>query len=176
VRHVSARSWRIPSVLLVASVLLLAAGGCSLFPASVGAKKGNVAADFSLSTLDGDAASLRDYRGRVVILNFFATWCGPCRAEMPDMQAIYGELRDRGLVVVAVNQGEAEESVTAFAREFGLTFPLLLDSDLAIGKMYAVRGYPTTVVIDRKGIVRDVIVGGPLTRTALHRLVDGLLK
>jgi len=166
------RGW-FPGVLM-AAVLLLVAGGCG--PATIGAQKGNLAPDFSLVTLDGRAENLRDYRGRTVVLNFFATWCGPCRAEMPDLQAVYGELRDRGLVVVGVNQGESRQQVSAFAREFGLTFPIGLDEDQSIGRQYGVRAYPTTFIIDRQGVIREVIVGGPLTRSAVRRQVEGLLK
>ncbi len=160
---------------LLALALMLVAVGCG-GAGSVGNQKGNVAADFSLATLDGGAGNLRDFRGKVVVLNFWASWCGPCRAEMPDMQIVYSELRDRGLVVVGVNQGEARDTVAAFAREFGLSFPIFLDKDQSISRKYGVRAYPTTFIIGRDGVIRNVIVGGPLTRSAIRREVEGLLK
>ncbi len=161
-------------VIVLALALVLLAEGCA--PSSVGGQKGSVAPDFSLSGLDGAAVNLSDYRGRTVVLNFFATWCGPCRAEMPDLQAVYGELHDHGMVLVAVNQGETREQVSSFAREFGLTFPILLDQDEATARLYGVRAFPTTVIIDGRGVVRDVVVGGPLTRTALRRMLEGMVK
>lgn len=167
------QSW-VPAFLALAA-LALAIAGCAP-GASVGTRKGAIAADFSLPTLDGGAQNLRDYRGRVVVLNFWASWCGPCRAEMPDLQVAYEELRDRGLVVVGINQGEAQERAQSFVREFSLTFPILLDQGQDIGRQYGVRAYPTTFIIDRKGVIRDVIVGGPLSRTAIRQAVEGYLK
>ena len=168
------RCWWLGGLWLVAMLLLLA-GGCAP-ENNIGTQKGNIAPDFSLATLDGGAENLRDYRGRTVILNFWASWCGPCRAEMPDLQAVYGELRGNNLVVLGVNQGEPREQVAAFAREFGLSFPILLDSNQEVGAKYGVRAYPTTFIIDSQGVIRDVVVGGPLTRTAVRRMVGGLLK
>lgn len=161
--------------IVLALAILLVAGGCSS-AGNVGNQKGNTAADFSLEALEGGAGNLRDYRGKVVVLNFWASWCAPCRAEMPDMQTVYSELRDRGLVVVGVNQGESVEKVGAFAREFGLTFPILLDESQSIARKYGVRSYPTTFIISRDGVIRNVIVGGPLTRTSIRREVEELLK
>lgn len=166
---------RMRAIALLALALVLALAGCAP-GGSVGNQKGNVAQDFSLATLGGGAGNLRDYRGHVVVLNFWASWCGPCRAEMPDMQAVYSEMREQGLVVVGVNQGEPKEQVAGFAREFGLTFPILLDENQSIARMYGVRAYPTTFVLDRNGSIRNVIVGGPLTRTAVRNEVEGLLK
>ncbi len=167
------RGW-LPGILAVA-VVSFVVGGCAPV-AGVGSQKGSVAPDFSLLALDGGAGNLRDYRGRTVILNFFATWCGPCRAEMPDLQAVYSELRDEGLVVVGVNQGEKQDRVLAFAREFSLTFPILRDEDMSVGRKYGVRAFPTTFIIDSRGVIRNVIVGGPLTRSTIRRQVEGLLK
>ncbi len=161
-------------MVVLAAVLLLVAGGCAL--GGPGARKGEAAPDFSLPTLDGGADNLRNYRGRVVILNFWGSTCPPCRAEIPDLQATYAELRGRGLVVVGVNWGESGETAAALAREFGLTYPILLDGDLTVSGKYGVRSTPTTFIIDRQGVVRERITGGPLTRTAVRRLVEGLLK
>jgi peroxiredoxin len=161
--------------LLVGIALLLALAGCTS-TASVGTRKGDVAPDFSLPTLDGGAQSLSDYKGRTVILNFWASWCGPCRAEMPDMQVVYGELREQDLVVVGVNQGEPRQQVEAFVQEFGLTFPVLLDEEQGLARTYGVRAFPTTFIIDGDGIIRDQVVGGPLSRSALLKLVEGAQK
>ncbi len=161
--------------LAVVAALVLFALGCAP-GGETGTQKGSVAPDFSLPALVGEAQSLRDYRGHVVVLNFWASWCGPCRAEMPDMQVVYGELRDRGLVVLGVNQGEGRDQVQAFAGDFGLSFPILLDADRSVGALYGVDAYPTTFIIDTSGVIRQVIVGGPLSRMVLRGMVDGLLK
>jgi peroxiredoxin len=163
------------TVLLLALATLLLTAGCGQ-GGNVGNQKGNVAQDFSLTTLEGGAGNLRDYRGHVVVLNFWASWCAPCRAEMPDLQAVYSELRDKGLMVVGVNQGESLEKVTAFSREFGLSFPIMLDESQSIARKYGVRSYPTTFILDGEGVIQEVIVGGPLTRTQVRRRVEGLLK
>ncbi len=163
------------AMVLLALAALFVAAGCGA-SGNVGSQKGNLAPDFSLETLEGGAGNLRDYRGKVVVLNFWASWCAPCRAEMPDMQTVYGELREAGLVIVGVNQGESRDEVSAFAREFGLTFPILFDENQGIARQFGVRAYPTTFILDRSGVIRNVIVGGPLTRTALRREVEGLLK
>mgnify|MGYP005864595621 CR=1 FL=1 len=159
---------------VVVLATLTALAGCGT-KASVGTQQGDVAPDFSLPTLDGGATSLRDYRGRVVLLNFWLTWCGPCRAEMPDMQVVYEELRDRGFVVVGVNGGESRDKVEGFAQEFGLTFPILVDEERGVTSRYGVRGYPTTFIIDGDGVIQQVIVGGPLSRKLVHELVKEFL-
>lgn len=161
--------------LWLAAALVLVAAGCPS-TAEIGTSKGDVAPDFSLPNLGGGSQSLRDLRGSTVILTFWASWCAPCRAEMPDMQVAYGELRDRGLVVVGVNEGETLERVEAFVQEFGLTFPIVLDEKQGTARTYGVRAYPTTLVIDGEGVIQEVVVGGPLTRSAILRLVEGKLK
>ncbi|MCL6429852.1 MAG: TlpA family protein disulfide reductase [Anaerolineae bacterium] len=160
---------------LLALVVVASLAGCAP-DARVGTQKGEVAPDFSLPALEGGEKSLRDYRGRVVLLNFWATWCGPCRAEMPDMQAVYEELSGRGFVVVAVNGGEGRDRVQSFVEEFGLTFPVLVDEERGVLRQYGVRGFPTTFVIDGDGVIQQVIVGGPLPGSAVRRLVEPLLE
>jgi len=115
--------------------------------------------NFVLSTPDGDDVALEDYRGKVVFLNFWATWCPPCREEMPSMQALYEELAEEGLAIVAVNVLEPEELVSDFIDENGFTFPVLLDHDGRVQLRYSVRAYPTTYIIDRGGNVIAVRPG-----------------
>jgi peroxiredoxin len=114
---------------------------------------------FSLATLDGSTTALSDYRGSWVLLNFWATWCGPCVAEMPSMERLYGQFKDDGLVIVGVNQQESVDEVAAFVAERGLTFPILLDSNGRVGSRYGVRGIPTTYLIDPSGRVLGSKVG-----------------
>ncbi|MBU8914230.1 MAG: TlpA family protein disulfide reductase [Spirochaetales bacterium] len=115
--------------------------------------------DFVLATLEGDEQALADYHGKVVFLNFWATWCPPCREEMPSMQTLYDELSDDGLEIVAVNVLEAEDTVSAFVEENGFTYPVLLDRDGRVSLRYSVRAYPTTYILDRAGNVIAVRQG-----------------
>jgi peroxiredoxin len=117
------------------------------------------AVEFSLQNLAGREISLGSFRGKVVFLNFWATWCGPCRAEIPSMQLLYSELEDRGFTIVAVNSQEAADQVRSFVNEAGMSFPVLLDSTGRIGAAYSVRAIPTTYVIDPSGAIRGRMVG-----------------
>ncbi|SDH86386.1 Peroxiredoxin [Alteribacillus persepolensis] len=122
-------------------------------------KTGEKAPDFTLQTLDGKEVSLSDYRGERVLINFWATWCPPCRAEMPDMQKLYEE---HDVNILAVNLTETEpgvQSVETFAEDFELTFPLLLDEEIAVANAYGVQPIPSSFFIDREGIVRQISLG-----------------
>ena len=117
------------------------------------------AGEFALRDPDGRVVSLREFRGRVVFLNFWATWCVPCREEIPAMQTLARDLGAEGLVVLAVNYEEDPETVQAFVRETGLSLPVLLDRDGAVGRRYRVAGLPTSFFIDRRGAVVGSVIG-----------------
>ncbi len=119
------------------------------------------APDFALQTVDGRLLRLRDLRGQVILLNFWATWCPPCKAEMPDLDALHRQYgQTRGFTVVGVNIQESQAVVAAFARQNNISFPLVLDADGAItNDLYRVRGFPTSIIIDRAGNIRDVWMG-----------------
>jgi thiol-disulfide isomerase/thioredoxin len=117
------------------------------------------AIDFSLNDLSGKEKTLSSYSGNVVFLNFWATWCGPCRAEIPSMEQLYGELREEGFVILAVNSQEHSEQVSTFVEETEMSFPVLLDSTGKVGATYGVRAIPTTYIIDAVGVVRGRMVG-----------------
>lgn len=117
------------------------------------------AAEFTLRDLDGRSVSLGEFRGRVVLLNFWATWCVPCREEIPAMQTLARDLGPRGLVVLAVNYEEDPETVRAFVRDTALSLPVLLDRDGAVARRYRVAGLPTSFVIDRRGSVVGSVIG-----------------
>ena len=135
---------------------------------------GSPAPDFQLTDLQGKTTRLSQYRGRVVLLNFWATWCTPCTKEMPAMQQAYDDLRDRGLVVLAVNELEDLERVRAHITEHGHTFPVVLDHDNRVANMYGVVGLPVTVFIDQQGRVQQYIRGGLLTTELIHQTVEQL--
>ncbi len=121
---------------------------------------GNIAPDFELTTLEGKTARLSDYRGQRVFINFWATWCPPCRAEMPDMQKLYES--DIDIEILAVNMIESEkneEVVTEFVKDFGLTFPILMDENSDVVTTYRVQAYPTSYMIDSTGRIQFVAIG-----------------
>ncbi|MDH7486022.1 MAG: TlpA disulfide reductase family protein [Anaerolineae bacterium] len=133
---------------------------------------GRYAPDFTLTDLNGEAVSLSDWRGQVVLLNFWASWCAPCRQEMPLLQATYSAYADDGLVVLAVNMGEEKRRVENFAADLALTFPVLTDEEITAGTLYRVRGAPTTYFIDRDGVIRQRYVG-PLSAEMLASILSG---
>ncbi|MCC7359177.1 MAG: TlpA family protein disulfide reductase [Anaerolineales bacterium] len=114
---------------------------------------GAPAPNFTLTDLDGRAVTLSDLRGQVVLLNFWATWCGPCRLEMPLLQAAHEAYHEQGLTILAVDLDDPLADVQAFRAELGLTFPLLLDPGTTVTDLYRVRGWPTSYVINRDGLV-----------------------
>ncbi|HOG48157.1 MAG TPA: TlpA disulfide reductase family protein [Anaerolineae bacterium] len=138
------------------------------------ATKGQEAPDFSFQTTDGKTVRLSDYRGKVVLVNLWATWCGPCRMEVPDLVAAYNRYAPRGFTVLAVNQGEERDLVAAFAGQFGIEFPVLLDQDGRIRTNYPYRGIPTSFIVDRNGIVREIWMGN-ISEEAIKQLVEPLL-
>jgi peroxiredoxin len=117
------------------------------------------APEFSLATPEGKTTTLTQLQGRVVFLNFWATWCPPCRVEMPAMERLHKEFKDRGLAMVAVDIGESSKQVARFMKEFRLSFSALLDVDSAVSSRYRVQGIPTTFLIDRGGRVVGVARG-----------------
>ena len=136
-----------------------------------GLEVGEAAPDFTVQDLDGNAVKLSDYRGKPVILNFWATWCAPCRVEMPEFQAVYEKNQDIGLEILAVNRDETREQVVDFFDEFGLTFTPLLDQGALVAEQYQVFNMPTTYFLDENGVV-TAVHRGPLVSSQL----DGYLE
>jgi peroxiredoxin len=125
-------------------------------------KVGDVAPNFQLRDLDGKMVALSHVRGKVVLLNFWATWCGPCRDEMPSMEKLYHNVSRRDFEILAVSTDPQGAVVTRpFQQEMGLTFPILHDPDMRIGLSYGARSLPMSFMIDRNGIIRLKIFGGP---------------
>lgn len=122
-------------------------------------RAGNPAPDFSLLNPAGNEISLSGLKGQAVVLNFWASWCGPCRAEMPELQQVYHQFGKKGLVVLGVNQGEPVSIVNDFLAQLQLTFPVVLDQQLQVSQLYHVNSLPTTFFIDGDGIIREVVIG-----------------
>ncbi len=137
------------------------------------ARVGALAPDFTLPALeDGRSLRLTDFRGRAVVINFWATWCPPCRVEMPALQQAQLDMPD--VVVLGVNQQESADLVNWFVREQGLDFPIALDVNGEVNRLYRVRALPTTYFVDASGIIRDIVYGGPLTRALIESKVFAL--
>ena len=135
---------------------------------------GMQAEDFQLADLDGKSQSLSQYRGKIVLLNFWATWCKPCTTEMPAMQTMYDKLRNKGFVVLAINELEDEAKVREHIKQFGHTFPVLMDRDNKVANQFGVFGLPVSVFVDEKGVVQGYIKGGLLTEQKIQEVVDRL--
>ena len=129
------------------------------------------APDFQTTLSSGEPVSLKDYRGKSVLLTFWATWCEPCKKEMPEIQAAYEAHKEEGLTVLAVNFGEKGGEAQAFADKMGLTFPVLLDRKINIAEQYGVVSLPVTFFIDRNGMIRERVFGGTLTKERIGEIV-----
>jgi len=124
-----------------------------------GTRQGDLAPDFSLVALNGETVSLSQFRGQPVLINFWAVWCAFCRLEMPDIQKAYDEYQDEGLVVLGVNVGEDAQTAEPFIQEMDVTFSILFDRDARVMRVYRLRGLPTTVIVDREGVIRAIHLG-----------------
>ncbi len=180
--NVLRRQSLMPSLVALIMLLTVSAAGAADLP-PLGHKMNPVspplaAPDFTLPDLDGEAHSLAEFRGKVVMLNFWATWCPPCRREMPSMQRLYEKYGERGLVVVAVNQFEDPDLVFEFTGRLSLepTFPILFDRESRVSEQYKVKGLPTTYLLDREGRIHYRAIGGrEFDHPEVEALIEGLL-
>ncbi len=157
------------------AVLFLVDNQSATTPAlAVSPQQGKVAPGFSLLSLTGETTTLNDYKGQVVLINLWATWCPPCKAEMPTLNAYYQANKDKGFVVLAVNDQEDATTVNNFIKTSRFTFPVLLDTQHQVLDTYNVRALPTTFIIDRDGVIRYVHMG-EISRQQLEEIVGPLL-
>lgn len=168
-------------VLLIGGALFAATKlmGGELFPVSVGSQAPQFhAAVVEPSGPTGPVRTLDDYRGQVVLVNVWATWCGPCRQEAPTLEKLYQEFGPKGLKIVAISVDDgpgAEQKVRDFVKEFGLTFDILHDDSGAIERAYQVTGYPENFVIDRRGVIRKKVYTQDWTQPGNRALIAQLL-
>ncbi len=155
-------------VLILTSVLLIV--GCSSPAPSPTPQVGKPAPDFQLPDLNGQSVSLSDFQDKSVLVNFWATWCGPCRYEMPFIQEIFEdkEWSDKGLVILAIDIGESPAKVREFMESNNFSFPVLLDGEEKIAEQYNIRGIPTTIFIDKQGLIRAMRVGAFPSKAAIE--------
>lgn len=166
-------------------VVALAAAGAALFALMLGGDtpdpvgRGTPAPDFTLPRLsDGEALQLEDLRGRVVLVNFWATWCEPCEAEMPAMQRLHDMFEAEDFELLAVSVDEDEEDVHAFRDRLELSFPILLDPGEVVARTYQTFRYPETLLVGRDGVIIERYIGGrewdsPPYVARIRRLIDG---
>lgn len=131
------------------------------------------AENFQLTSLDQQTVSLSNYRGKTVIVNFWASWCPPCKAEMPHMQSFYEKNKQQNIEILAVNVTKidsGEKEIKQFVEKYGLTFPILLDEQGTVSSMYGAKSLPTTYIIDENGFIKQKIVG-PMNEEMLENLV-----
>ncbi len=140
-------------------------------------RAGFQAPDFSLETLDGEVITLTDLRGQPLLINFWTSWCPPCRAEMPALQKTFEDYRERGYLVLGVNSSHQDSilEATAFARENQLSFPLLWDYQGEVSNLYQVQALPTSFFVDPSGKISEVVIGGPMAEAMLRIRIERLL-
>lgn len=162
------------------SSLLIAVTLClSLLIISQPAAAGNVAPDFTLPNLEGVNVKLSLYKGKVVVLNFWGTWCEPCKAEMPSLNKLYLEHRDEGLVVLAISIDPSNQNVKSFIQQKGYSIPVLLDRDKEVYfDTYGLLGLPVSVIIDRDGTIVQKVLGetpwdSPQMEEKIQKLLGG---
>ena len=156
--------WR---VIVLTMTMLLLPTSCSVGYTKTTPQE-KAAPDFHLKSLDGQVVSLNDFRGKPVLINFWASWCGPCREEMPYLQQVYDEWTGKGLVLLTIDIGETPAAIKKFFAENNLSLPVLLDSDKEVGRVYGITGVPETFLIDKNGIIRKKKIGAYENKQAIE--------
>jgi peroxiredoxin len=141
-------------------------------------KEGFLAPDFSLQTPEGETLTLSELRGQAVLVNLWATWCPPCRSEMPAIQNLYDEYKEQGFMVLAVNMTYQDnpQAVLPFTQENNLTFPILLEETGEMARKYELRSLPSSFFINRKGTIQEVVIGGPMSEALLRTRIESILE
>jgi cytochrome c biogenesis protein CcmG/thiol:disulfide interchange protein DsbE len=160
-------------------IVLSASPVSSRSPAgTVAPQVGFTAPDFSLNSPDGKKYTLSGLKGQAVLVNLWTTWCPPCRAEMPTIEKMYKEFKDKGFTVIAIDMTFQDDpsAVAPFTIEHGLTFPILLDETGLAASSYQLQSLPSSFFINRNGIIQDVIIGGPMSETLLRTQIEKILQ
>jgi cytochrome c biogenesis protein CcmG, thiol:disulfide interchange protein DsbE len=171
------RRWSLGTLVLlvgIASVAIVVA--LALARRQQGPLESGAAPDFTVTTFDGQTLRLSDLRGQVVLVNFWASWCLPCREEAPELEAIWQQYRAQGVTVVGIAWSDIEADTLAFMDEFNMTYPNAPDLGTRIGDDYGIRAVPETYIIDQQGEVQHRLIGSEnITVENLSAIIDGLL-
>jgi len=152
--------------------------GSSTFGEIPAPRQGFLAPDFTLETITAENITLSELRGQAVLVNLWATWCPPCRSEMPAIQKLYDEYKDEGFIVLGVDMTYQDNAsaVQPFIQENELTFPILMDNTGQVAQRYALHSLPSSFFIDRTGVIQEVVIGGPMSEALLRTRIESILK
>jgi peroxiredoxin len=161
-----------------AAWIALSAGTGQIAQEGPAPQAGFSAPDFTLKTPAGDSFTLSELKGNAVLVNMWATWCPPCKAEMPAIEAMYKEYKAEGFIVLAVDQTFQDNpfDIAPFVEQYGLTFPILLDETGETARAYQVRSLPSSYFINRLGVITEVVIGGPMSEALLRTRIEEALK
>jgi len=162
-----------------ASWITLSANTTNVTAGKISAPQAGFAApDFTLKTPTGEEYTLSELKGNAVLVNLWATWCPPCRAEMPAIEKMYQEYKDQGFVVLAVDMTYQDDpaNVAPFIQKYGLTFPVLLEETGDVAALYQLRSLPSSFFINRAGVIQEIVIGGPMSEALLRTRIEEILK
>jgi peroxiredoxin len=164
-------------LILMAATLHFSLATAAVAPWEIEDVMGKEAPQFTLKNLSGEEISLASFRGKVILINFWATWCKPCKVEMPSLNELYNTFKDRGLVVLGISIDSSEKPVEKFLKKIPLDFPILLDSEVEVPKEYKVFAYPSTFLIDKRGVLKEKFIGEiDWSEREIIERVEGYLK
>jgi peroxiredoxin len=164
-------------ITVISLLILFSFSSAAVAPWEIDEIMGKEAPKFTLRKLSDVKVSLSSFKGKVILINFWATWCRPCKVEMPVLNKLFHKLKDRGFTVLGVSIDRSKKPVQKFLDKIPLDFPILLDSDIDVSRKYKVTRYPTTFIIDREGILREKFFGGKdWMDPEIIKLIEGYLE
>lgn len=151
--------YKVKVIVTLVFTVLLAAYVFAVAPWEIDDLTGREMPSFTLKDMSGNTVTESTFKGKVLLINFWATWCAPCKVEMPSLNSLFNKLKDKGFMILAISVDESDEAVSKFLKDTPLDFPVLRDREIDISAKYKVYAYPTTFLIDSKGIVREHYIG-----------------
>lgn len=171
--HTHRRRWLMP-ISLIVPLLIVIGLGVVLIQSNQGQLSSGFAPAFTLQTYDGGSFDLREQRGKVVLINFWASWCGPCRSEAAELEAAWQRYKDQGVVFLGIAYTDTERNAQAYLQEFGITYPNGLDYQTKISAQYRITGVPETFIIDREGHINEFVMV-PLNQGQISAMIERAL-